>query len=671
MTLSSPGPALARAARAVSLEPLESRRLMAVGPIVDEGAVRIETNVGRITFLLTPDVTPLTVANFLKYVAAGRYDNTVVHRAVESNGVPFVVQGGGYEVATSYPHIDTFAAVPNEYELAKAAAGGGKVNLRGTIAMAKTGGNPDSATSEFFINLSDNSQNLDNQNGGFTTFARVIGSGMHVADTIINLDRENYSFLNSAFTDAPVVRTASGPNLVVISAARAQRVLPVTLDKGTKFVTWKDENGSESTISLSGGRAALTFIGGSDMRFTQQGNRVTVVGNNVTLEEVTARNTNKRSVLTVKSVGGRGPSHIGNITVVGGSLARIDADSVQLLGDINAADGSIGFIDLQGTYRSTIATKGGSLNLTIGTALTTTVNVSGGTLNSFRNATWFDDGRLPTTISARNINFLEVNGNFSSNVTTTGDVNRVVINGNVGSLGASTWSIGGHLRSVQARKVMGLTAKVGKNLVDFRVNEIQSTFRDGDATPTTIAANYIGNITAKSMTLAQVEGAKGIGRIDVSGSVDSSAIVSNRYITSLTIGGSLTGNTPGQSGVPTPSVVYAGVAASKTVGTVTSAGEFTNKAASISNVSVRGSFSNTAIAAPTLGSLRLGKIMVANRNVDFGVTADKRIGQLVATTSRGKSIALPPVTRQGQVAAYFSKAGIKPADLGDFDVRVV
>lgn len=56
-------------------------------------------------------------------------------------------------------------------------------NVRATVAMAKVGGNPDSATSQFFVNLADNSANLDNQNGGFTVFATVV-EGMDVVDTI-------------------------------------------------------------------------------------------------------------------------------------------------------------------------------------------------------------------------------------------------------------------------------------------------------------------------------------------------------------------------------------------------------------------------------------------------------------------------------------------------------
>ena len=112
---------------------------------------------------------PLTVANLERYVEAGRYGDTFLHRLVPN----FVLQGGGFvwpgdEQATSnnLAAVPTFAAVPNEFSEQRS-------NIRGTVAMAKLGSDPNSATSQWFFSLADNSANLDNQNGGFTVFGRL------------------------------------------------------------------------------------------------------------------------------------------------------------------------------------------------------------------------------------------------------------------------------------------------------------------------------------------------------------------------------------------------------------------------------------------------------------------------------------------------------------------
>ena len=79
----------------------------------------------------------------------------------------------------------------------------GITNIRGTIAYAKVGGNPDSATSQWFFNLNDNAANLDFQNEGFTVFGRVIGSGMEIVDTIADLGRINAD--GGVFSNVPVL----------------------------------------------------------------------------------------------------------------------------------------------------------------------------------------------------------------------------------------------------------------------------------------------------------------------------------------------------------------------------------------------------------------------------------------------------------------------------------
>jgi cyclophilin family peptidyl-prolyl cis-trans isomerase len=137
-------------------------------------------------------VTPVTTTNFLKYVDGGHYANTFIHRSVPG----FVVQGGGFKVTgtTSVTTDDTtsFGTIVNEPGPV------GSTNVRGTIAMAKLGGNANSASNQWFFNLADNvdplnPNSLDNQNGGFTTFGRVLGGGMKVVDAIAALQRYDLS----------------------------------------------------------------------------------------------------------------------------------------------------------------------------------------------------------------------------------------------------------------------------------------------------------------------------------------------------------------------------------------------------------------------------------------------------------------------------------------------
>lgn len=124
--------------------------------------VRFKTNLGDIDVELLSSSAPETVKNFLAYMNDGSYNNSVVHRSVSN----FIWQGGGYKIdGTSFREITAKPAVVNEFK---------ESNLRGTIAMAKLDGNPNSATNQWFFNLSNsNAANLDRQNGGFTVFGRV------------------------------------------------------------------------------------------------------------------------------------------------------------------------------------------------------------------------------------------------------------------------------------------------------------------------------------------------------------------------------------------------------------------------------------------------------------------------------------------------------------------
>ena len=138
-------------------------------------------------YLLTQE----TVDNFLYYVNSNSYDNTIIHRSVKD----FVIQGGGYVYKDgTINKLVTKDPVVNE-----------PVNssVFGTIAMAKVSGKPDSATSQWFINLANNSF-LDIQNEGFSVFGRVIDDGMLVVNEMASTNVYDGTIINGAFSTLPL-----------------------------------------------------------------------------------------------------------------------------------------------------------------------------------------------------------------------------------------------------------------------------------------------------------------------------------------------------------------------------------------------------------------------------------------------------------------------------------
>jgi peptidyl-prolyl cis-trans isomerase A (cyclophilin A)/peptidyl-prolyl cis-trans isomerase B (cyclophilin B) len=139
--------------------------------------VELDTSAGTIKLELYPDAAPKTVENFLAYVKAGHYNGTQFHRVIKG----FMIQGGGYNA--DFWQKPTRPPIPIE---ADRSAKAGLSNSPGTVAMARTGV-PNSATSQFFINVADNRRldfrSPDAQGYGYTVFGKVV-SGMDVVDRI-------------------------------------------------------------------------------------------------------------------------------------------------------------------------------------------------------------------------------------------------------------------------------------------------------------------------------------------------------------------------------------------------------------------------------------------------------------------------------------------------------
>lgn len=189
--------------------------------------VLIETPLGDIEIELLEEDAPKTVANFLNYIESGRYDKIFIHRNVPG----FIIQGGGFTfVDGEVSGVDLFPPVENEFKVS---------NTRGTLAMAKLSDQPDSATSQWFINLADNSSNLDNQNGGFTVFARVVGDGMDVADAISELPTwDARPVLGGSFGDLPLIDFLNNgspiveENMVMTAVSEEQEAAPFVMNAG-------------------------------------------------------------------------------------------------------------------------------------------------------------------------------------------------------------------------------------------------------------------------------------------------------------------------------------------------------------------------------------------------------------------------------------------------------
>ncbi|MCH6256646.1 peptidylprolyl isomerase [Puniceicoccaceae bacterium K14] len=234
------------------------------GPIA-----QFDTYEGELFVELLSDEAPLTVQNFLNYVERGDYDESIFHRLIHG----FILQGGGfvYEDTDTLFEIAEDSPVVNEF---------GVSNTEGTIAMAKLGGDPDSATSQWFFNLADNSENLDNQNGGFTVFGNVLGDGISILDDLeFNGTGSFWMLVNSivngeltqsvpTFQDFPLRSTFDGTSVLkddflLINSVKEVGVYPGDHGNGS-LINFQVTSDNEALVqaSLEGTQLTLSFSSG-------------------------------------------------------------------------------------------------------------------------------------------------------------------------------------------------------------------------------------------------------------------------------------------------------------------------------------------------------------------------------------------------------------------------
>jgi peptidyl-prolyl cis-trans isomerase A (cyclophilin A) len=180
-------PAFAQAPTIPDVASFQSTHTLKTKDALDTKVPQIEmkTSMGTLTITLYPEKAPISVANFLAYVDDGFYDNSIFHRVIPG----FVIQGGGFEDGMLQKKVK--APITNE-------SNNGLTNRRGTLSMARTP-NPDSATSQFFINLENNtSLNSTTNKPGYAVFAEVT-EGLPIIDMISRVKTGNVK----QFRDVP------------------------------------------------------------------------------------------------------------------------------------------------------------------------------------------------------------------------------------------------------------------------------------------------------------------------------------------------------------------------------------------------------------------------------------------------------------------------------------
>jgi cyclophilin family peptidyl-prolyl cis-trans isomerase len=233
--------------------------------------VRMETTMGIIDVELYDDQAPITVANFLRYAGRGDYTyNGFIHRhaTINSSGVS-VIQGGGYTFDINpftgqpvFSHIAVDQPILNEFSPSRS-------NVRGSIAMAKLGNQPDSATSEWFFNLANNSAALDNtdNSGGFAVFGQV-HAGMDVLDNIASLAIQPLSLPMSngatqLFNELPVINYDSSAGLQrnnLVMVTRIPNVKSTHTDLGILVTFTTDVNMVFDHVRTVAADTALTWL---------------------------------------------------------------------------------------------------------------------------------------------------------------------------------------------------------------------------------------------------------------------------------------------------------------------------------------------------------------------------------------------------------------------------
>jgi cyclophilin family peptidyl-prolyl cis-trans isomerase len=214
---------------------------------------RLRTPLGDIELELFDEDKPGTVQNFIRYVQSGRYVDSFIHRCNPA----FVIQGGGYYVkdrGTTNEIVDaiqTFGNISNEFGIGKRYS-----NVYGTISMAKRGGDTNSASSQWFLNLADNSfLDAPDTNGFFTVFGRVV-RGTNVLNKFRTFSYSSPTNSIAAyappFSELPVLHNTGDvfTNLIYVDVSLLN-VQMQSFSNHTRQISWNSVAGATNRVEFT------------------------------------------------------------------------------------------------------------------------------------------------------------------------------------------------------------------------------------------------------------------------------------------------------------------------------------------------------------------------------------------------------------------------------------
>jgi cyclophilin family peptidyl-prolyl cis-trans isomerase len=246
---------------------------------ITDTQIRFDTSKGPVNVELFDKQAPKTVANFLNYVTGGDYTNSIFHRSALSGGVPFVLQGGGFTFsATPSPAL---TAIPTDPPVQNEPDAVNRSNVKGTLAMAKLSGNPNSATDQFFFNLGDNSALDTTANGAFTVFGKVMtAADQTVVDQLAAIptkDERTATALPASelgvFGEIPL-QSYTGTNFPTdTTSANYALVTGVSIVKQTEALTYSivtPPNAAVATATVTNNRLNVTGVAAGTTTITVQ-----------------------------------------------------------------------------------------------------------------------------------------------------------------------------------------------------------------------------------------------------------------------------------------------------------------------------------------------------------------------------------------------------------------